>query len=175
MHSGCVVYGDVVCALHACTLPHVCAFGTPTGLLPHTRAWCEVAVAATQLQQPSTARTHCQVGSRAGCPCRVGAGAWFIGLGLLHCTTVLWCPVQSARSPTTPLMLGVLQYNSTGVRDSFEEPDYSMVDTLFSLAEAYLFCQLVELVVSQLEGHSSPVKEPGYGNQMLHHLSARVL
>lgn len=31
------------------------------------------------------------------------------------------------------------------VRDSFDEPDYSMIDTLFSLAEAYLFMQLVEL------------------------------
>lgn len=28
---------------------------------------------------------------------------------------------------------------------SFDEPDYAMVDTLFSLAEAYLFMQLVEL------------------------------
>lgn len=44
-------------------------------------------------------------------------------------------------------LLLLLQYNSTGVRDSFEEPEYAMVDTLFSLAEAYLFCQLVELVV----------------------------
>ncbi|GBF93676.1 hypothetical protein Rsub_06779 [Raphidocelis subcapitata] len=36
-------------------------------------------------------------------------------------------------------------YNRVAVRDEFDEPDYSMVDTLFSLAESYLFCQLVEL------------------------------
>lgn len=34
------------------------------------------------------------------------------------------------------------------VRDDYEEPAYGMIDTLFSLAEAYLFMQLVELVVS---------------------------
>lgn len=34
------------------------------------------------------------------------------------------------------------------MRDDFEEPNYAMIDTLFSLAEAYLFMQLVELVVS---------------------------
>jgi hypothetical protein len=31
------------------------------------------------------------------------------------------------------------------VRDEFDEPDYSMVDTLFSLAESHLWSQLVEL------------------------------
>jgi hypothetical protein len=40
-------------------------------------------------------------------------------------------------------------YNQSSVRDDFEEPNYAMIDTLFSLAEAYLFMQLVELVVSQ--------------------------
>jgi hypothetical protein len=40
-------------------------------------------------------------------------------------------------------------YNQSAVRDDFEEPNYAMIDTLFSLAEAYLFMQLVELVVSQ--------------------------
>lgn len=39
-------------------------------------------------------------------------------------------------------------YNQSAVRDDFEEPNYAMIDTLFSLAEAYLFMQLVELVVS---------------------------
>ena len=38
-------------------------------------------------------------------------------------------------------------YNQSAVRDDFEEPNYAMIDTLFSLAEAYLFMQLVELVV----------------------------
>ncbi|XP_068665885.1 uncharacterized protein [Aristolochia californica] len=35
-------------------------------------------------------------------------------------------------------------YGNTLVRDSFDEPDYALVDTLFSLAEAYLFAQLVD-------------------------------
>eukprot|EP00798_Chlamydomonas_sp_ICE-L_P013214 gene13214-19050_t len=37
-------------------------------------------------------------------------------------------------------------YNKNSQQDlTFDEPDYAMVDTLFSLAEAYLFMQLVEL------------------------------
>ncbi|KAI8472984.1 MAG: purine 5'-nucleotidase [Monoraphidium minutum] len=36
-------------------------------------------------------------------------------------------------------------YNWGAVRDEFDEPAYAMVDTLFSLAECYLFSQLVEL------------------------------
>lgn len=36
-------------------------------------------------------------------------------------------------------------YNCGQVRDEFDEPDYSMVDTLFSLAESHLFSQIVEL------------------------------
>ncbi|CAI0383055.1 unnamed protein product [Linum tenue] len=35
-------------------------------------------------------------------------------------------------------------YGSTLIRDSFDEPDYALIDTLFSLAEAYLFAQLVD-------------------------------
>jgi len=31
----------------------------------------------------------------------------------------------------------------------FDEPDFAMIDTLFSLAEAHLFMQLVELQDSQ--------------------------
>ncbi|KAK9108851.1 hypothetical protein Sjap_016911 [Stephania japonica] len=34
-------------------------------------------------------------------------------------------------------------YGNTLIRDSFDEPDYALIDTLFSLAEAYLFAQLV--------------------------------
>ena len=37
-------------------------------------------------------------------------------------------------------------YNASPVRAEFDEPHYGVVDTLFSLAEAYLFMQLVELV-----------------------------
>jgi len=38
------------------------------------------------------------------------------------------------------VLLWVLQ-----VRYDFDEPDFAMIDTLFSLAEAHLFMQLVEL------------------------------
>lgn len=35
-------------------------------------------------------------------------------------------------------------YGSSLIRDSYDEPDYALIDTLFSLAEAYLFAQLVD-------------------------------
>ncbi|KAK8683772.1 hypothetical protein V6N13_039822 [Hibiscus sabdariffa] len=35
-------------------------------------------------------------------------------------------------------------YGNKLIRDSFDEPDYALIDTLFSLAEAYLFAQLVD-------------------------------
>lgn len=35
-------------------------------------------------------------------------------------------------------------YGNTLIRDSFDEPAYALIDTLFSLAEAYLFAQLVD-------------------------------
>lgn len=35
-------------------------------------------------------------------------------------------------------------YGNTLLRDSFDEPDYALIDTLFSLAEAYMFAQLVD-------------------------------
>ncbi|KAK3009760.1 hypothetical protein RJ639_014278, partial [Escallonia herrerae] len=38
----------------------------------------------------------------------------------------------------------VAAYGSTLTRDAFDEPDYALIDTLFSLAEAYLFAQLVD-------------------------------
>jgi hypothetical protein len=53
-------------------------------------------------------------------------------------------PLQTARCLTSDERDGV--YNR-GAREEFDEPDYSMVDTLFSLAESYLFSQLVELAV----------------------------
>lgn len=37
-------------------------------------------------------------------------------------------------------------YNTTHVRHEFDEPDFALIDTLFSLAEAHLFMQLVELL-----------------------------
>lgn len=39
----------------------------------------------------------------------------------------------------------VATYGSTLIRDAFDEPEYALIDTLFSLAEAYLFAQLVDL------------------------------
>ena len=38
----------------------------------------------------------------------------------------------------------VMAYGSTLIRDAFDEPDYALIDTLFSLAEAFLFAQLVD-------------------------------
>nr|DAD21649.1 TPA_asm: hypothetical protein HUJ06_023112 [Nelumbo nucifera] len=38
----------------------------------------------------------------------------------------------------------IATYGNTLLRDSFDEPDYALIDTLFSLAEAYLFAQLVD-------------------------------
>ncbi|CAI9116745.1 OLC1v1017983C5 [Oldenlandia corymbosa var. corymbosa] len=38
----------------------------------------------------------------------------------------------------------VATYGSTLIREAFDEPDYALIDTLFSLAEAYLFAQLVD-------------------------------
>jgi len=35
-------------------------------------------------------------------------------------------------------------YSNTLSRESYDEPDYALIDTLFSLAEAYLFMQLVD-------------------------------
>lgn len=35
-------------------------------------------------------------------------------------------------------------YGNTLSRESYDEPDYALIDTLFSLAEAYLFMQLVD-------------------------------
>lgn len=34
-------------------------------------------------------------------------------------------------------------------RTEFDEPDYALIDTLFSLAEAHLFMQIIELMESQ--------------------------
>ncbi|XP_043709571.1 5'-nucleotidase domain-containing protein 4-like isoform X2 [Telopea speciosissima] len=38
----------------------------------------------------------------------------------------------------------IATYGNTLLRDAFDEPDYALIDTLFSLAEAYLFAQLVD-------------------------------
>ena len=38
----------------------------------------------------------------------------------------------------------VATYGSTLIRDAFDEPESALIDTLFSLAEAYLFAQLVD-------------------------------
>ncbi|XP_044511961.1 5'-nucleotidase domain-containing protein 4 isoform X2 [Mangifera indica] len=37
-------------------------------------------------------------------------------------------------------------YGLTLIRDAFDEPDYAVIDTLFSLAEAFLFAQLVDFM-----------------------------
>eukprot|EP00898_Chlorokybus_atmophyticus_P002579 jgi/Chlat1/3321/Chrsp22S03415 len=45
-----------------------------------------------------------------------------------------------------PRDVRISTYGHTPVRDSFDEPAYALIDTLFSLPEAYLFAQLVELM-----------------------------
>jgi HAD superfamily 5'-nucleotidase-like hydrolase len=42
-------------------------------------------------------------------------------------------------------------YADSSIRESYDEPDYALLDTLFSLGETYLFCQLVELKDAQPE------------------------
>lgn len=49
-------------------------------------------------------------------------------------------------------------YGTSLVRDSFDEPDYALIDTLFSLAEAYLFAQLVDFKDSNLDKFSKDVE-----------------
>uniref|UniRef100_A0A5B6YU09 5'-nucleotidase n=1 Tax=Davidia involucrata TaxID=16924 RepID=A0A5B6YU09_DAVIN len=49
----------------------------------------------------------------------------------------------------------VATYGNTLIRDAFDEPDYALIDTLFSLAEAYLFAQLVDFK------DKNPGKVPG--------------
>lgn len=44
------------------------------------------------------------------------------------------------------------QYNNSGRQFDFEEPGFALIDTLFSLAEAHLFMQLVEMKDSQEPG-----------------------
>ncbi|KAJ4963430.1 hypothetical protein NE237_023369 [Protea cynaroides] len=38
----------------------------------------------------------------------------------------------------------IATYGNTLIRNPFDEPDYALIDTLFSLAQAYLFAQLVD-------------------------------
>lgn len=45
----------------------------------------------------------------------------------------------------------IATYGNTLLRESFDEPDYALIDTLFSLGEAYLFAQLVDLKDSHPE------------------------
>ncbi|KAK8585109.1 hypothetical protein V6N13_139048 [Hibiscus sabdariffa] len=49
-------------------------------------------------------------------------------------------------------------YVNTLIRDTFDEPDYALIDTLFSLAEAYLFAQLVDF------RDKNPGKVPDYSH-----------
>ncbi|KAG8061133.1 hypothetical protein GUJ93_ZPchr0003g17701, partial [Zizania palustris] len=57
----------------------------------------------------------------------------------------------------------VSAYGSTLIRDSFDEPDYAVIDTLFSLGEAYLFAQLVDFMDSN-PGKVPSGTEYGYSN-----------
>lgn len=61
-------------------------------------------------------------------------------------------------------------YGYTLIRDAFDEPEYALIDTLFSLAEAYLFAQLVDFK------DNNPGKVPGGADyaQMYKHVRAAV-
>lgn len=43
----------------------------------------------------------------------------------------------------------MVTYNESDQRHEFDEPEYALIDTLFSLAEAHLFMQLVEMADTQ--------------------------
>lgn len=44
------------------------------------------------------------------------------------------------------------QYNNSGKQFDFDEPNFALIDTLFSLAEAHLFMQLVEMKDNEVDG-----------------------
>lgn len=44
------------------------------------------------------------------------------------------------------------EYNNSGRQFDFDEPNFALIDTLFSLAEAYLFMQLVEMKDADVPG-----------------------
>eukprot|EP00897_Mesotaenium_endlicherianum_P009514 jgi/Mesen1/8591/ME000005S08553 len=54
-------------------------------------------------------------------------------------------------------------YGNTRARESFDEPDYALIDTLFSLAEAYLFAQLVDYKDAHPEIFETSTKRKSYG------------
>lgn len=60
-------------------------------------------------------------------------------------------------------------YSNTLSRESYDEPDYALIDTLFSLAEAYLFMQLVEF------RDAFPEKIPSVSNEYAAWTYERVL
>lgn len=62
----------------------------------------------------------------------------------------------------------VATYGSALIRDSFDEPEYALIDTLFSLAEAYLFAQLVDFK------DNNPVKIPADYARMYKDVRAAV-
>lgn len=52
----------------------------------------------------------------------------------------------------------VATYGNTFIKDAFDGPDYAHIDTFFSLAESYLFAQLVDYKDNN-PGQISEVKE----------------
>lgn len=60
-------------------------------------------------------------------------------------------------------------YSNTLSRESYDEPDYALIDTLFSLAEAYLFMQLVDFK------DAFPDKIPSVANEYVARTNAIVL
>ena len=59
---------------------------------------------------------------------------------------ILQCmQVSGESSPSLAITVTPFGHAMLQVRYDFDEPDFAMIDTLFSLAEAHLFMQLVEL------------------------------
>ena len=64
---------------------------------------------------------------------QVGPAAWDEQRKLPACLAIMIC------YPPLKMIFGLQ------VRHDYDEPDFATIDTLFSLAEAHLFMQLVEL------------------------------
>ena len=81
----------------------------------------------------------CKIQLSAGWPPEFLLGSAHLQL-VLACKGATACGLQQGGLPPWQAAAPCLQ-----VRFEFDEPDFAMIDTLFSLAEAHLFMQLVEL------------------------------
>ena len=78
-----------------------------------------------------------------GSSCFAAQALLHAGSGWADCPP--WRAALPISRPCTLVRLPPHAAPSLQVRFEFDEPDFAMIDTLFSLAEAHLFMQLVEL------------------------------